>query len=61
MGRRNERQEVFALGWKAGLSPNVGSAKGAGRERERSRPFNFHNSRALACAAESPKLSPGAF
>ena len=29
---RIDRQEVFVLCWKAGPSPNVGSAKGSGRE-----------------------------
>src|SRR5439155_24471787 len=30
---RIDRQEVFVHCWKAELSPNVGSAKGTGRER----------------------------
>ena len=65
---RVDRQEVFVLCWKAGPSPNVGSAKGTGREVL----ADGHNptqlpallisiSRAPARAAESPKLSsPGA-
>ena len=65
---RVDRQEVFVLCWKAGPSPNVGSAKGTGREvlADGHNPTQLpalliSTSRAPARAAESPKLSsPGA-
>src|SRR3989442_6107940 len=58
---RVDRQEVFVLCWKAGPSPNVGSAKARAGSLNTPGPFNFPISRAPACAAESPKLSlPGA-
>jgi len=47
------RQEVFVLCWKAGPSPNDGSAKARAGSMNTPGPFNFHKSRTSLCGRVS--------
>ena len=50
---RIDRQEVFVLCWKAGPSPNVGSAKSRAGSIDTPGPFNLHKSRTSSCSRVS--------